>query len=63
MLTDGRESEAFDGCQGGGVVRSDRGPHGLDLGFCGGPQEQAVVALTDPDIEACQICNPRAGLQ
>ncbi|MEV0026855.1 DUF6233 domain-containing protein [Streptomyces atroolivaceus] len=26
-------------------------------------REEAVVALTDPDIEACQICNPRAGLQ
>nr|WP_308427528.1 DUF6233 domain-containing protein [Streptomyces atratus] len=31
-----------------------------EMGFIS--REDAVIALGDPDIEACQICSPETGL-
>ncbi|MEU5416600.1 DUF6233 domain-containing protein [Streptomyces clavifer] len=32
-----------------------------DFGFIS--RDEAVIALAEPDIEACQVCNPQTGMQ
>lgn len=34
--------------------------HGNDFGFFS--REEAVIALAEPDIEACRTCNPQSTL-
>ncbi|MFF9352414.1 DUF6233 domain-containing protein [Streptomyces sp. NPDC014734] len=45
---------------GGSVHRGDCAPYPVEGGFL--DQGEAVIALADPDIEACQTRRPETGL-
>ncbi|MFD9605294.1 DUF6233 domain-containing protein [Streptomyces sp. NPDC056441] len=40
--------------------RGGCGLYSAQLGFIN--RQEAIIALDEPDIEACQICNPQTGL-
>ncbi|WP_406310803.1 DUF6233 domain-containing protein [Streptomyces sp. NBC_00623] len=42
------------------VHRGSCAAYGAQMGFLN--REEAIIAMNEPDIEPCQICNPQTGL-